>query len=141
MSENRQSTQHGALRDDTMKKETEPLERSGGTSRTDEWREPEPLREEDEQPTEVPENDTHRAGGTPSGMDADDVRGRSELARWLQPSAFPADRERLLASAADTNAPDWVAERLGKLPDGTYQNVQDLWRALGGGTEDVEHRS
>jgi hypothetical protein len=141
MPDNRQSTQHGVLRDDTMKKETEPLERSGNQARADEWREPEPLREEDEQPTDVPDSDTHQAGGTPPGMDAGDVRGRSELARWLQPSAFPADRERLLYSAEDTNAPDWVTELLGKLPDGTYQNVQDIWRAAGGGTEDVEHRS
>jgi hypothetical protein len=141
MSENRQSTQHGALRDDILKKETEPLERSGTASRVDEWREPEPVREEDERPTDVPDTDIHRAGGTPAGMDAGDVRGRSELARWLQPSAFPADRERLLASAQDTRAPDWVSELLGKLPDGAFQNVQDVWRAVGGGTEDVEHRS
>lgn len=141
MSDNRQSTQHGALRDDAMKRETEPLERGGSESRADEWREPEPLRAEDERPADVPDTDPHLAGGTPAGMGAGDVRGRSELARWLQPSAFPADRERLLASAEDTNAPDWVAESLGKLPDGTFQNVQDVWRALGGGTEDVEHRS
>jgi hypothetical protein len=140
MTEHRDSTKHGPLKDEVMKGETEPLEH-GGDSRADEWRRPEEERDESEPPT-APANDPHRTGGTPPGMDPADVRGRSEMARWLQPSAFPADRERLLRSAKETSAPDWVADALQGLPDGeSYQNTQDLWRALGGGTEDVEHRS
>jgi len=82
------------------------------------------------------------AGGTPPGMEPEDVEGRSELARWVQPSVFPADRQALLDSAAETGAPDHVTALLGKLPDGRpFENVQDVWRTLGGGTEDVDHRS
>lgn len=140
MTEHRDSTKHGPLLDEALKHETEPLEH-GGDSRAEEWRRPEEDRDDAERPT-VPANDPHATGGTPPGMDAADVRGRSEMARWLQPSAFPADRDRLLQSAEETSAPDWVREAIQGLPDGeSYQNMQDLWRALGGGTEDVEHRS
>ena len=80
-------------------------------------------------------------GGTPPGMDRKDVVGRSELARRLQPSVFPATRKQLLESAEETNAPDVIRSLLARLPeDQSYENVQDVWRALGGGTEDVEHR-
>lgn len=141
MTEQRNSTKHGALRDDVLKADTEQMEH-GADSRAEEWRQPEELREESAQPVAAPANDPHATGGTPAGMDAADVRGRSELARWLQPAAFPADRERLLRSAEDTTAPDWVTETLQTLPDDQrYENMQDLWRALGGGTEDVTHRS
>lgn len=141
MTEQRDSTKHAPLRDDVLKAETEPL-KHGGDSRAEEWRRPEEDREESGQPIAPPANDPHATGGTPPGMDAADVRGRSELARWLQPSAFPADRDRLLRSAQETAAPEWVAEAIRGLPGGqSYQNMQDVWRALGGGTEDVEHRS
>jgi hypothetical protein len=140
MTEHRDSTKHGPLLDDVLKHETESLEH-GGDSRAEEWRQPEEDRDEAERPTAPAPTDSH-SGGTPPGMDAADVRGRSELARWLQPSAFPADRERLLRSVRDTNAPDWAVEAIGSLPaDQRFTNVQDVWRALGGGTEDVTHRS
>lgn len=141
MTEHRDSTKHSPLQDDVLKAESEQLEQ-GGDSRAEEWRRPEEGRDDAEQPIAPPANDPHATGGTPPGMDAADVRGRSELARWLQPSAFPADRERLLHSAKETAAPDWVVEAVQGLPEGaSYDNVQDVWRALGGGTEDVEHRS
>lgn len=141
MTEHRESTKHGPLQDDVLKTETEPL-RQGGNSRSEDWRQPEEERGESEPPTAAPANDPHANGGTPPGMDAADVRGRSELARSLQPAVFPADRDRLLQSADETGAPDWVLEALRGLPEGQdYENMQALWRALGGGTEDVAHRS
>ncbi|NUR59562.1 MAG: DUF2795 domain-containing protein [Catenulispora sp.] len=140
MTEHRTSTKHSPLRDDILKHETEPLAH-GGDSRAERWRQLEEERDEPERPTAPPPTDSH-AGGTPPGMDAADVRGRSELARWLQPSAFPADRGRLLRSTRDTNAPDWAVEAIGGLPAGRrFENVQDVWQALGGGVEDVTHRS
>jgi hypothetical protein len=65
-----------------------------------------------------------------------DVEERSQIARFLNPSVFPADRQALLASAEGNFAPDWVIERLRRLPDGeTFVNVQAVWVALGGPTE------
>jgi hypothetical protein len=66
----------------------------------------------------------------------DEVQARSELARWLRPSAFPADRSGLLAAARDEQAPEPVAETLGRLPAGVaYDNVEQVWEALGGRRE------
>jgi hypothetical protein len=141
MTQHRDSTKHGPTLDEAMKSETEPLERGGASSRAEDWRRPEEDRDGSERPTGPPPTDTH-VGGTPAGMDPADVRGRSELARWLQPSVFPADRDRLLRSTDETGAPDWAVEAIRSLPAGeSYENMQAVWRALGGGTEDVEHRS
>jgi Protein of unknown function (DUF2795) len=82
------------------------------------------------------------ADGTAVGMDQRDVAERAELATSLQPSVFPATAERLVASATETNAPGHVLGMLKSLPpQESYQNLQDLWRALGGGTEDIDHRA
>jgi Protein of unknown function (DUF2795) len=86
--------------------------------------------------------DEEITGGTAAGMRPRDVADRAELARFLQPSVFPATAERLVASASETQAPGHVMRMLRSLPrEERYDNVQDLWRALGGGTEDVTHRA
>jgi hypothetical protein len=140
MDMHRDSSKHGPRLDEAMKSETESITRSGRESRAEEWNEAEPAAEDQPAVSLIPGG--RPAGGTPPGMDADDVAGRSELARWLQPSVYPADRERLLQSAVETQAPDAVTSLLAKLPsDVSYQNVQEVWRALGGGTEDVSHRT
>ena len=62
--------------------------------------------------------------------------GRSELARHLRPSAFPGDRETLLAVARDENAPGAVIDALDGLPESVeFQNVEAVWEALGGQRE------
>lgn len=133
-------TKHGPRQDEALKKDTESIERSGREARAEEWHEVEPPGEDQPEVSMIPEG--HGPGGTPPGMEAEDVEGRSELARWLQRSAFPADQELLLASAAETAAPDSIIALLDRLPAGrTFQNVQDVWRALGGGTEDVMRRT
>lgn len=134
MAEDREGTTRGPRQDEALKKETEPLERGAHESRAEEWHEPEPPGEDQPRESVAPEGTLPR--GTPPGMDQQDVMDRSELARWLQPSVFPADRDRLLDSAAQTNAPDQIRELLQRLPAGrSYENVQDLWRSLGRGTE------
>jgi hypothetical protein len=61
---------------------------------------------------------------------------RSELARHLRPSVFPADRARLVAVATDEHAPDPVLALLGALPAGTeFANVEAVWEAIGGRPE------
>jgi hypothetical protein len=71
-------------------------------------------------------------------LDLDDAETRADIARFLTPSVFPADREALLADAEGNQAPAEVLERLEALPAGrAYENVQEVWSALGG---TVEHR-
>jgi hypothetical protein len=61
------------------------------------------------------------------------AEARSELARHLEPSAFPADREALLAAAEQQHAADAIIGLLKQLPeDRTFQNVEEVWEALGG---------
>jgi hypothetical protein len=75
---------------------------------------------------------------TAGSLDLDDAETRADIARFLTPSAFPADREALLADAQGNQAPAEVLERLQALPAGrAFENVQDVWGALGG---TVEHR-
>ena len=65
----------------------------------------------------------------------DEVEARSALARSLPPSVFPADRDALLAAAAEQGAGDTVLSRLSAVPDGTYANFEGVWKALGGRSE------
>ena len=68
----------------------------------------------------------------------DPVDARTTLAKSLDPSIFPADRAALIENARENNAYEGVLRALGQLPeDGTYENVQQVWEALGG---PVEHR-
>jgi hypothetical protein len=137
----RRSDKHGPREDDVLKHDTELIERDGGEQRAREW-------EEEQGPPGEPRPDRDLApegqlvGGVPAGVDERDVIGRSELARWLQPSVFPATAGELLGSATETDAPDDVWGLLETLPRGrVYQNVQDVWRTLGGGVEDPAHRA
>ena len=131
---------HGPRQDDALKKQTRGLEHGTHESHAQEWKEAEPSGED--QPRVDLSPDEEIVGGTAAGMGQRDVVDRSELARFLQPSVFPATAERLTASAAETNAPDHVMRMLRSLPpEERYDNVQDLWRALGGGTEDITHRA
>ena len=66
----------------------------------------------------------------------DEVELRSELAKRLRRSAFPADRTALEQVAVDEQAPGYILDLIRRLPDGeTYQNTQDVWAALNGREE------
>lgn len=92
---------------------------------------------EQEGPAEgEPGPDARIAGGDRgwrgSALDMDEVEARSDLARHLQPSVFPGDRDALVASARERHAPAWVVEQLRRLPDGEFVNLEAVWEALGG---------
>jgi hypothetical protein len=131
----RGSDKHSPRVDEELEHETRSLEQGSPVeSRAEEHREQEGPG--DDQPTP----DARLTGGraTAASLDLDDAETRADIARFLTPSAFPADREALLADARDNQAPDEVLERLQALPAGrSYENVQDVWAALGG---TVEHR-
>jgi len=120
MDQQRDSDKHGPRLDDELKHEVAGLQQGAPVEpRAEEWRTPEPPDEDaDEQ-----------APGTAT-------EARSELARYLRPSRFPARREDLLTEAVDQNAPDEIVDRLRRLPgDVAFDNVADVWVALGGGRE------
>jgi hypothetical protein len=122
----RGSDSHGPLMDDELRRQTESIERGAPVeSRAEEDREE--AAPADGEPT----SDERIRGGRPEGIDA--VEARSELARFLQPSAFPADREGLLASAGETRAPEEIRRALRGLPASkVYDNVQSVWEDVAG---------
>ena len=112
------SSKHGPRLDDELARETAPLERSGVGAHgghVEEWREQEPVVEED---------------GT-FHIPGDAVAARRELSRHLDLSTFPGDREALLGNARDNGAPDDVLELLEALPsDIRFGTVHETWSAL-----------
>ncbi|MEW9530113.1 DUF2795 domain-containing protein [Microbispora sp. NPDC049125] len=135
MSIQRGSDKHGRRLDEEQKHETQGLVKGSGTSRAEEWREPEP--------THQPENDlapqrrqpSGREPGTPIGITPADVERRSNLAKWLSDAGFPADSVRLLAHAEERNAPDAVIDAVRRLPDMKFHNIGEVAEALGLGIE------
>jgi hypothetical protein len=131
----RGSDKHGHRLDEQMKHEVEGMMRSGHSTHANEWADPEPSGE-DEPDVDLAPNAT-LSGGVPEGMTADEVEGRSELARHLPPSAFPGTAERLRAYAVENEAPAAVLEQLENVPAGhEFVNVGELWAAVGGGREE-----
>ena len=111
------SDKHGARVDDELQKDT----RGGEDAR-------EQLRADDSRPDVVQAQD--------GVLDDADAERRSELARFLEPSAFPC-RPSVLEASADRNfAPDGIIRALQALPDRVYENVQDVWSTLGGAVEE-----
>ena len=131
----RGSDKHSPRVDEQLDHDTRSLRQGAPVeSRVEEHREQEGPGED--QPTP----DSRLTGGraTAASLDLDDAEARADIARFLTPSAFPADREALLADAESNQAPAAVVERLEALPAGRdFGSVQDIWRALGG---TVEHR-
>ena len=119
--------------DDQRKHETAAIEEGAPVEpRVEEFREQEPAG--DDQPTA----DARLRGGraTAASLDLDEAEARSELAKWLAPGVFPADREALLAEATARQAPPAALRLLERLDAGIrFPNVQAVWHALGGHDE------
>jgi len=60
---------------------------------------------------------------------------RSELARFLGPSAFPSTAHDLLATARDNSATNEVQRLLQQAPDRVYQTVEEVFEAVHGPME------
>lgn len=130
--EQRANSKHGPRLDDELERETEDLTRSGWPSRMQEWREPEPV-EGDHLHLDVPPD---HEPGVPHGMTAADAERRSDIARYLPPRAFPAERDPLLAYVARESAPDDIYDAIRSLPPGReFRTIGEVVRALGIPTE------
>jgi hypothetical protein len=69
---------------------------------------------------------------TDARLNVGPAEARADLARHLQPAAFPADRSRLLESAREMHAPQSLLELLEEVPEGReFSSVQEVWEALG----------
>ncbi|MDB1089985.1 DUF2795 domain-containing protein [Streptomyces sp. ACA25] len=111
-------------RDDEVKREMQGALRGDRPTRSDEWRSPEPVSDDDRQPAWSPDPGLH--------TEEQDETFRSELARHLRPSIYPAGREDLLRTLQDENAPDGLLDTVAELPrEGSYVNVQEVVTALG----------
>ena len=128
----RGSNKHSAMLDEALKHDIASIVQGDREARSDEAR-------EQEGPAEgEPTPDARIRGGDEipgTRLTLDDIEGRSELARYLEHRQFPAHPEELAAHAERRHAPDAVLEQLRQVPDRLYENVAEVWVALGGRTE------
>jgi hypothetical protein len=120
--------------DDEMDRETRALLQSG----SDESRTEEALVKEGELEDEVAAAGPTWAEGAAAAGDPSEaeVELRSEVARALRPSVFPATGAQLVAAAAQRFAPDEVIDLLRGLPgDATFPTVEAVWEQAGGRRE------
>lgn len=129
----RGSDKHSPMVDDQLKHETEGLVRAGRSTHAEEWKEAEPSGED--QPDADLDPSGTLTGGTPNGMDPDDVEGRAELAGFIG-KAYPMVREQILDLVIDRQAPTRVVDLVRRLPAGReFENINDVWTAVGGHVE------
>ena len=128
----RGSDKHSSMLDEALKHDTASIVHGDREARSDEFREQEGPGEGE--PT--PDARIRGGGEIPgTGLSLDDIEGRSELARYLEHRQFPARPEELAAHARERHAPDAVVEQLRQAPDRLYENVAEVWEALGGRNE------
>ncbi|MFC8435440.1 DUF2795 domain-containing protein [Streptomyces sp. NPDC057253] len=110
-------------RDDEMKHELQGLLRSGHSTRSEEWNDPEPTADDDPPVW---------GGPVTPGTEGASLEGvRLELARILGRSPFPATAAELVRVLRQKNAPDALVEAVEGLPrKEQYANVQELAQAL-----------
>ncbi|WP_328535844.1 DUF2795 domain-containing protein [Streptomyces sp. NBC_00344] len=100
-------------RDDEMKHELQGMLRSGHSTRTEEWNDPEPVADDDPQ--------------LATGATGTFEEVRFELARHLTRATFPAGRGDLLRSLDEHHAPDRMVRLVTALPpERAYASVQDV---------------
>jgi hypothetical protein len=128
----RGSDKHGPRVDEEMEHETRSIEQGGAVeAHVEEEHEHEPAADREPIPDE-----RIRGGRETGALTRDELEARSNLARSVEPSAFPGDRDALLASAQEEQADDSVLELLRQLPPGRqFETVQEVWAVLGGRTE------
>lgn len=130
----RGSDKHSPRLDESMDHDTRPLTQGAPVeARAQEARAQEG--EADDEPTSDALLDGDRGVADPDMLGHDEVEARSLLATHLHPSVWPADREALLASARENNAPGWLLDELSSLPEGTFTHTEAVWEALGGRVE------
>jgi hypothetical protein len=116
---------HGPAEDDAIKRQ----DRSELQAQGEQWPDPESTDSGDPEAAWAPEG---RFAGTPGGEDWGAVELRSDLARHLDRTAFPATRERLLENLAAHQAEQRLLDLISSLSDDArFATLGELIRALG----------
>ncbi|HWG95171.1 MAG TPA: DUF2795 domain-containing protein [Mycobacteriales bacterium] len=130
----RGSDKHSARVDEALEHEVHGMLQAGRETRGQQWNTAEPSGED--QPDVDLAPDSTLVGGVPDGMTGADVEERATIASYLGKEVWPAGSQALIAKAEEMSAPDSVLEQLRRLPQSAvFDNVQDVWQALQGGTE------
>ena len=115
---------HGPRHDDAMKKEVRGEVQANRATRTEEWREPEPPGEDQ------PDATWDLSEGADPRREA--IQLRSDIARYLDRGAFPADRDGLMATMASHEAPQPLIDLVATLQAGvTFGGLGEVTDALG----------
>jgi hypothetical protein len=118
---------HGPVRDEAIKRQDEAEARDY----VEEWPNPE-TEPDDETEREAIWAPAARLADSPTPEDWQAVELRSDLARHLDRTVWPATRERLLEILTERNAGDRLLELLTSLPGRQrYASLGELTRALG----------
>ncbi|HEY8481061.1 MAG TPA: DUF2795 domain-containing protein [Spirillospora sp.] len=128
------SDKYGARLDEEIERETHGMIIGGHPTHAEEFKETEPFSNDDPADPTAPAAPYRE--GTPPGMSARDVEGRSALARMLNGVRYPARPNELIRHAARHGAPDAAVEALRTLPRREYENVADVAEELGYGREE-----
>jgi Protein of unknown function (DUF2795) len=116
---------HGPAEDDAIKRQ----DRSELQEHGEEWPEPESRGEDDPPATWAP---VGRLTGTPSGDDWEAIELRSDLARHLDRTTFPATQRHLLETLAAHQADQRLLDLVSALPaSATFPSLSEVLRALG----------
>jgi Protein of unknown function (DUF2795) len=117
---------HGPLRDEAIKSQDEAEARQYAG----EWPGPEE-EPEDETEREATWAPAARLSESPASEDWEAVELRSDLARHLDRTVWPVNRDRLVEILTERNAGDGLLELTGSLPKGQrYESLRELLRAL-----------
>jgi hypothetical protein len=116
---------HGPAEDDAIKRQDHSELQAHG----EEWPEPESSGEDDPEATWAPEG---RFAGMPPGEDWQGIELRSDLARHLDRTSFPATRAHLLEALAAHQAEQRLLDLVSSLPDSAaFASLGELLQALG----------
>lgn len=119
------SATHGPAEDEAIKRQEAAELRAHG----EEWPEPESDAEEAADATWASPG---RFAGTPGFADWEAIELRSDLARHLDRTAFPATREHLLETLSGHRADDRLLDLVSSLPGrARFASLAELLRALG----------
>jgi Protein of unknown function (DUF2795) len=124
----RGSNKHSPRVDDQMAGEIRGTVQGTAGGRAEEWKMAEPPGEDQPQSTIAPDG----SGRADNGVGDPTGEEFSRFGTYIGLSALPGDRAAIERSARDQRAPDDILDLLARLPgDTTYQNVAEVWRALG----------
>jgi Protein of unknown function (DUF2795) len=116
---------HGPAEDDAIKRQ----DRSELRAYAEEWPGPESPDESDPGATWA---ETGRFAQTPGGEDWEAIELRSDLARHLDRTSFPASRAHLLETLAARQAEQRLLDMVSSLPAGaSFASLGELVRAMG----------